>query len=234
MTTIEKSVLARLTISGEHFEVYVDPDRALEFKKGSPVSIENMLSVREIFKDAHKGERASSSDLEKAFKTTDIFKVAEQVIRKGEVQLTTEQRRKMVDEKRNQIADIISKQGINPQNKLPHPQQRILNAMEESRVQVDPFKPADGQVNDVLKAISPILPIFFEKLEIAVKVPMQYAGKASAAIHQLAAIKKEEWKGDGWLGLIEIPAGLQGEIYAKISELTNGTAEVKIVSSEKL
>ncbi len=41
---------------------------------------------------------------------------------------------------------------------------------------------------------------------MAVKVPMEYAGRAASAIRLFAQVKAEEWKGDGWYALLEIPA----------------------------
>jgi len=234
MVSIDKAVIARITKGGEQFEIYVDSEKALEFKKGKEYSMENLLATNEIFKDAKKGDRASSSELEKAFGTKDVFEVAKVIIREGEVQLTTEQRRKHVEEKKLQIANIISNQGVNPKTKLPHPPQRILNAMDEAHVSVDPFKPADEQVKAVLDAIMEILPISFETIEIAVKVPVDHAGRVSSVMHNIAPVKKEEWKSDAWYAVIEIPAGRQNEIYEKLNNLTSGNAEVKVVSRKNI
>jgi ribosome maturation protein SDO1 len=170
MVSVDKAVIARITKEHTHFEILVDPEKALDFRKGKPVSIDSILAVQDIFKDVGKGERAGSHELERHFRTSDIFKVAEEILRHGEVQLTTEQRRRMLEEKTKQIADIISRQGINPQNKLPHPVSRILNAMDEARVHVDIMKPAQEQVESVLDKIQPIIPIAFERLEVAIKV----------------------------------------------------------------
>ncbi|RLI98659.1 MAG: ribosome assembly factor SBDS [Candidatus Aenigmatarchaeota archaeon] len=230
MVSLDNAVVARLTRSGETFEIMVDSEKAFEFKKGKDYSMENILAANEIFKDAKKGERASSSELEKEFGTTEVFEVAKRIIRDGEVQLTTEQRRKHVEEKKLQIASIISKQGVNPKTKLPHPQQRILNAMEEAHVSVDPFKPADEQVKRVLEAIREIIPISFETIEIAIRVSMEHAGKVSSVMHSIMPVKKEEWKSDSWMAVVEIPAGMQNEIYEKINNMTAGTAEVKVIS----
>ena len=234
MVSLDNAVIARIGRSGENFEIFVDPEKALEFKKGKEYSMENLLAANEILKDAKKGERASSSELEKAFGTTDVFEVARIIIREGEVQLTTEQRRKHVEEKRLQIADIISKQGVNPRTKLPHPPQRILNAMDEAHVSVDPFKPADEQVKAVLEAIREVLPISFESLEIALKIPVEHAGKASSVMHNIAPVKKEEWKSDALYAVMEIPAGRQNEIYEKLNNLTSGNIEIKVISRKNV
>jgi ribosome maturation protein SDO1 len=229
MVSVDKAVTARITREHMHFEILVDPEKALEFKRGNPVEVASILAVQDIFKDAGKGERAGAHDLEVHFKTSDIYKVAEEIIRHGEVQLTTEQRRRLLEEKRKQIADIISKQGINPQTKLPHPITRILNAMDEARVQVDAMKSANEQVETVLGKIQPIIPIAFERLEVAIKVPAASAGRLSSHLHGMATVRKEEWQGEYFFALIEIPAGMQSEIYKKLNDLTGGRVESKVV-----
>ena len=229
MVSVEKAVIARIHRNGKVFEILVDSEKALAFKRGSPISMENILAVPQIFKDSKKGDRASTSDMESCFNTTDVFKIAEEIIRHGEIQLTTEQKRELTEEKRKEIANIISRQGVDPKTRLPHPPQRILNAMEQAHVVVDPFKPANTQIKDIIEKIQEILPISFEKVEIAARVPVQFAGKASFVIRKMANVKKEEWQSNYWIVLMEIPAGMQSEIYNKLNELTSGQVEVKII-----
>ncbi len=229
MVSVDKAVTARITKEHVHFEILVDPEKAMEFKRGKPLEVASILAVQEIFKDASKGERAGAHELESHFKTADIYKVAEEIIRHGEVQMTTEQRRKMLEEKRRQIAEIISKHGINPQTKLPHPITRILNAMDEAKVQVDMMKSANEQVEAVLSKIQPIIPIAFERMEVAIKIPVASAGKLSAHLRNLATVKKEEWGSEYFYAVIEIPAGMQSEIYKKLNDLTGGRVESKVI-----
>jgi ribosome maturation protein SDO1 len=229
MVSVEDAVIARIEKSGVHFELMVDPELALDFRKGRNVSLENVLAVREVFKDAGRGERASEEELRKGFRTTDVWKIAEAIIKEGDVQLTTEHRRRLVEEKRKQVADMISRQGVDPKTNLPHPPQRILNAMEETHVHVDPFRRAADQVEDVLSKIQGVLPISMERVEVALKIPLQFAGKASSVIRGITPVKKEEWKPDAWIAVIEIPAGMQSEVYGKLNELTSGQAETRVV-----
>ncbi|MCK5548576.1 MAG: ribosome assembly factor SBDS, partial [Thermoplasmata archaeon] len=124
--------------------------------------------------------------------------------------------------------------GMDPRTKNPHPPVRIMNAMEQAHVIVDPFKPASSQVNDVLAKIQPILPISLELIEIAVKVPIQHAGRGSSEVRHIAPVKKEEWKSDAWIAVMEIPAGMQSEIYDSLNRLTGGSVQVKILKEHKL
>jgi ribosome maturation protein SDO1 len=234
MVSVEDAVIARISKDGMNFEVLVDPDKALEFKRGKEMEIENVLAVNEVFKDSRKGERHTSKDLIEKFGSNNVFKVAEDIVRNGEIQITTEQRNRFIEEKRKEIANIISRQGIDPKTKLPHPVNRILNAMRESHVQIDPFRPAKDQVKNVLERIQEILPISLERIEIAVKVPIEFAGKANSIVREITDVKKEEWTSTHWIALIEIPAGIQSDIYDRLNKLTGGKIEVKIVKEYKI
>ncbi len=228
MVSLDKAVVARIDKAGVRFEIMVDSELALDLRKGKG-SIENVLAVREVFKDAGTGERASDGDLEKAFHTLDVNKISEEIIKHGDVQITTEHRRKLVEEKRKRIADTISKQGMDPKTNLPHPPQRILNAMDEAKVHVDPMRRSSDQIEAVLEKIQAILPISMERVSVELRVPLQFAGKVSSAIRGITQVKKEEWKSDAWVALIEIPAGLQSEVYNKLNELTSGQAETRVL-----
>ncbi|HLD56737.1 MAG TPA: ribosome assembly factor SBDS [archaeon] len=232
MVSVDEAVIAKIRKENTDFEILVDPEKALEFKKGKPYSIENILAANLVFKDSKKGERASTEDLKKAFKTTDILKISEIIIREGTVQLTTEQRRKLTEEKRLEIASIISKQGVDPKTHNPHPQQRILNAMAEVRVDIDPFKSAKDQIKEIIEEIQTLIPISFEKVTVAIRVPADQAGRVGHAIRELATIESEEWKADYWFIQVTISAGLQTQLYDKINSLTQGRVETKIVKRE--
>lgn len=230
MVTLEDAVIARLEYYGEHFEILVDPDLAAEFKRGKEIELEKILAVEEIFKDAKKGDKASEEAMLKAFHTTDPDEAAAIIIKKGQVQLTAQQRKEMQEEKRKEIVATITRESINPQTKLPHPARRIEIAMEESKIHVDPFKSVDEQVKSVLKAIRKKIPIRFEKVQVAIKVPGDYTGKVYNIIPEFGTTKKEEWQQDGsWIAVVEIPGGMQDNFYQKLSEMTHGEVETKLL-----
>ncbi len=234
MVSVDDAVIGRIVRKGITFEILVDPNLAFDLRSGKEVNIDDMLAARDIFKDAKKGERASREEIEDAFKTLDINKIAELIVKEGNIQITTEQRHKMIDDKKKEIATIISRQGIDPKTKLPHPVQRILNAMKEAHVSIDPFKQAKEQVNYVVEKISEIIPISLERIEIAIKIPLEYAGKSNSYVRHVANVKKEEWTSDSWVVVIEIPAGMQSDIYSKLNEITAGNVQIKIIKEYKI
>jgi len=222
-------------LSGQRFEILVDPNKALEFKKGTKVDMNDILAYPAIYRDVRNTDMVSEQDLQKVFGTADYKKIAEKIIKEGELQLTTEQRREMTNQKRMQIAAIISKRGINPQTNAPNPPQRILTAMDKAGINVDPFVDAELQIDKVLKLIKPILPIKFQKALIQMKFPPQFAGKVYSDLKKSGEIKNEQWLNDGSLQVnIEILAGVQDEIFQKMSNITHGQFESKVLKREDM
>jgi len=219
-----------LKYSGQKFELLVDSKKALEFKKGVRVDLNDILAYPSIYKDVSSAEAVAEHDLQRVFGTTDVFKIAEKILRDGELQLTTEQRKEMVEQKRTQIVEIISKRGINPQTNAPHPPQRILNALDKTGINIDPFTDAELQVDAVVKALKVLLPISFQRVTIAIRVQPQYAGRVYSILKGIGSVKKEQWLNDGSLQVeVDVLAGMQQELYDKMASLTHGSFESKIV-----
>ena len=228
--TKENYVIARYEAGGERFEILVKPKEAFELRSGKPISISDVVVSEEIYKDVKKGLKASPAALKKVFGTTDFETIARQIILKGELPMTAEQRRELIENKKKQIIDFISRNAIDPKTHLPIPRTRIEIAMEQAKVQIDPNKDAEAQALQIVKELAKIIPIKLAKALIEVKVPPHYAGKVKNALHSLGEVKKTSWLADGTLiAEIEIPAGAQQEVIDKLNGLTKGEVEVKIL-----
>ncbi len=226
----EKFTIARYTKENEHFEVLVKPQKALDYRNGKISGITEVLAAETIFSDANKGTRVKEDDLKKAFGTTDPLKIADFIIKKGQLQLTTEQRRKMVEDKRRQVIDYISHQAVDPKTNLPHPPMRIENAMEQIRYPIDPYKSVEEQAREIIKLLRPILPLKVEQISVGVHVPATYAQRAYGSLKTYGAIKREEWRSDGsWYGVLEMPAGSYASFLNKLGEVTKGSGEAKTI-----
>ncbi len=234
MVRLEEAVVARYEHKGHRFEILIDPNVIDDIKSGKIENVVDYLVIDTIFKDAKKGERAGEEAMKDVFGTTDVNTVAKEIVLKGQVQLTTEQRRKMLEEKKKRIIMEIARNAINPQTGAPHPPQRIELAMEEAKVHIDPLKPVEAQIPIVLKALKPLIPIRFEKLKIAIKVSGDMYGKIYGELTRMGAIVQEEWQPDGsWIGVVEIPAGIQGEFLDMLNKKTHGNVQTKILKNRR-
>ena len=227
-------VIARIEKSGEKFEVLVKPDAVQRLRDGKEIDLMAELAIDQIFKDAHKGSKASEEKMQEFFGTLEPLAVAKQIIRHGEIQLTTEQRRAMLEQKRKQIVQYIAQNAVNPQTGAPHPPQRIEIAMEEAKVHIDPFKSVEEQVKEVMDALRPLIPIRFEKVRIAVRLTAEDSAKCYGDLKAFGTILKEEWSPIGaWIGVVEMPAGMQTDFFDRINAKTKGNAEIKVLKADQ-
>ena len=225
----DKVTIVRYTYSGDKFELLVKPDPAFDYKLGKITEISKVLVSDDIYTDSGKGTRATNEKLEQIFKTTDSIKIAETILKKGDLNLTTDQRRKMISEKRKQLVTFISKTYVDPRSHLPHPPLRIEQAMDDGRVTVDPFKNADEQVKDVVEKLRPIIPLKSENLILEISVPAQFVAQSYTVLKSTGTLKKEDWQSNGSLkAILEIPAAARPNVIDRLGSITKGTATVEV------
>jgi ribosome maturation protein SDO1 len=235
MISLDEAVTARLESHGERFEVLIDPDAALDIKRDEfEGDLEDVIAAEDIFEDASRGDRPPENALEEVFGTTDALEIIPEVIKRGEIQITAEQRREMQEQKRKDLINRITRNAVNPQmDDAPHPPERIESALEETDFRVDPMERVESQVDEALDALRPVIPIRFDTITVAVQLPPDYAGSGQAKIREFGDLEREEWQPDGsWIGVVEFPAGMQNDFYDLVNEVSSGEAETEIVKDE--
>ncbi|OIO41406.1 ribosome assembly factor SBDS [Candidatus Pacearchaeota archaeon CG10_big_fil_rev_8_21_14_0_10_31_9] len=214
-------VIARIKTGGKHFEILVDVDKALAFKKGGNISINEVLVIDKIFTDAKKGDHASGKDLEEVFKTQDSAEVARQIIKRGDIEVPVEYKHKELSDKAKQIVTFLSKNAVDPRTGRPYTPERIESAIKESGVNIT-NKPIDSQLKEITEKIAIILPLRIETKRIKIIIPARYSGQAYGVVRTYK--EREEWMNNGDLEIIiNLPVGLQMEFYDKLNSLTHGS-----------
>lgn len=230
MVSLENAVIARLHKGADRFEILVDPHEAEHIMEGKIENILSALAIDAVFSDSKKGTHAPVESLQKHFNTTDLSTIAQEIIQKGEIQLTTEQRREMQEKKKKRIVDLIVKNAMDPTTKMPHPRTRIELALDEAKVHIDPFKSVNQQMRTILEHLRPILPISMDQARISIKIPPEHIGKAYGAVRSFGTLEREEWQSDGtWIGIVKLPAGMQTDFYDRLNTLTKGNIETRIL-----
>ena len=223
------NTLARIKQAGKNFEIIVDLDDALKFKKGEISSIE--AEGDKIFHDSKKGEVASNSDLEQAFGTIDTNEIIQKIVKDGEVQLTQEHRDAEQEQKFKQVIDFLVSNSINPQTKNPHTADRIKSALKQTQINIKNV-PIENQIKDIISEISKIIPIKVEIKKVKITVPAIYTGKVYGIINQYK--EEEKWLDDGSLEVVvSVPAGLIMDFYDKLNSITHGSALTEEMKGEE-
>ena len=212
---------ARIKQHGKHFEIIVDLDKALKFKRGqSPIT--DFLEADAIFTDSKKGFHASEKDMKEAFGTADIAAVASKIVKSGEILLTQEHRDEGREKKIKQVVDFLSRNASDPKTGMPHNPERIKNALEQAQVNIKNV-PIESQIGEIVEKISGILPIRMKTKRVRILVPAIHTGKAYGIFSQYK--ENENWLSNGDLEVIvNIPSGLLMDFYDKLNSITHGAA----------
>jgi ribosome maturation protein SDO1 len=211
---------ARIKQKGKPFEIVVDLDEALAFKKGKSDWLE--VGGDRIFKDVKKGDVASRSDLEDCFGTSDVLEVGKKIVKNGEVLVTQDYRDEERDKKIKQVIDFLARNTSNPQTGKPHTPQRIEQALEEAHVNIK-NTPVDSQMKEIMEQLSKVLPIKIEIKKVKITIPAMHTGKVYNTIIQYK--ETENWMNDGSLEVVvAIPAGMLMDFYDKLNSATHGAA----------
>ena len=224
------TTVVRFSFEGEKFEILVKPDPALEYKLGKKKDIAAVLVSEDIYTDSGKGTKPSAEKLLKAFQTEDQTEIAEIIMKKGDLNLTTDQRRKMIEEKRRQIIEYMAKTYVDPKTHLPHPPVRIENAMKDARVSIDPHANVQEQAKDIVDKLRSVIALKSENLNLEILIPAQFASQSYAVLKSVGSLKKEEWQNNGSLkAILEIPAAARPTVIDRLGSITKGSASVEVV-----
>ena len=230
MVSLEDAVIARYETGGNRFEILIDPKEAQRYSEGDEIDWEEAIAADGIWNDSAKGDRAPEHLVNDTFGTNDLIEIYKKILNEGTIQLTSQQRKEMVDQKKKQIVAHVVANAMNPQTGGPHPPQRIENAIDEARFSVDPMESIEKQVEKLIKSIKILIPISFEKVKVAVKIRAIHVGKCYGQISSLGNIESEEYQKDGsWIGIMEMSAASFVKLEDVLGSLTKGTAETKML-----
>ena len=228
MVSLEDSVTARFETGGNRFEILIDPEAAQQYKEGEEIDWEEAIAADGIWNDSSKGYRAPEKLVNDTFGSLDLIDIYKKILAEGSIQLTSQQKKEMVEQKRKRIISHIAANAMNPQTGGPHPPQRIENAIEEIRYSVDPIESDEKQIEKIVSKIKLLIPISFDKIRVAVKIPAIHVGKCYGQLSGLGNIESEEYQKDGsWIGIIEMAAAAQTKLEDLLGSVTKGTAEIK-------
>lgn len=226
---LDTSDAIRITYKGDKtFEILVEPEPAKAAKfNDEDFDMPRLMFVQEVFTDADKGERASPDQLEAEFGTRQVMEAAQEVFEKGDMQLTTDQKDKMREDKRKQVVNMIARRVMNPKTGNPHPPQRVENALEEAGFNADAMQDVEEQFQEAIESIRPIIPVSLDKKTVAIKIPNDVAGKAYDVLNRKAEMKEEQWGNEYFFTKITLPAGVLTELMEELQEMASGEVQMQ-------
>ncbi|MCF7798949.1 ribosome assembly factor SBDS [Candidatus Woesearchaeota archaeon] len=215
--------LVRYKTHGKTFEIAIDADKAVAYKEGDAVDIDEIINSDHVYEDMKKGLQAKEADLTEVFSTTQTKAIVQVMLEKGEIQFTQNYRTQLRERKMNKIVNLIHRNAINPKTGTPHPENRIIAAIEEAKVKVNDLKKAEDQIDAIITKLRPIIPISLETVKLRIHIPASVAGRLRSSIENFGKLTNEQWLNDGALmAELELPAGMQAELVDELNNVSHG------------
>lgn len=217
--------IARIRKNGKNFEVIIDCETALKVREGKATAKEALL-VENVFKDAQKGD--VQGNLTEDFGTDDVLAVAEEIIKKGELQLTEDYRKKVTEEKRNQVLEEVTRKASDPTTHYPVPRQRIELAMNKLGYKIRYEKGMHEQVKELIELLPKAMPITFNEIMVTITSPPQFTSQTFGIVKKAGELIGQDILPDGSVNLkAKVTGGGLAEMSDKLKSLSHGLIKIK-------
>lgn len=217
----QASQIIRYSVAKHTFEVLAKPGMPLKFRKDL-CGYDKVLLTDDVFTNAKKGQRASRADLEKAFGTSVEADCARIIVEKGDIQLTTAERKEAATQRYAALVNHFHKNYIDPKTKLPHPVTRIESALEALKVHAQPEVPLQRQIDAVAKKLPDVLPVKQSLLQGTLFIPHSLLGKAFTPVGALVQRGAESYDGVGCTMEVTFSPGNYEELLRVIERVGRG------------
>jgi ribosome maturation protein SDO1 len=110
----------RLQKKGKRFEIACYRNKVLSWRNKIETDLKEVLQIDTVFTNVSKGNLANTKDLMDAFGTTDQRLVCQEILEKGEMQVSEQERVALYDTMFRDIASIVALKTVNPDTNVPY------------------------------------------------------------------------------------------------------------------
>lgn len=124
--------VVRLKKKGKRFELACYKNKVISWREGNEDDIDEVIQTDNIFTNVSKGVLAKSKVLKDCFKTEDKSKILQEILTKGELQVSEKERQYQAGNLFNEIAAIVAQKCVDPITNRPFTVGIIERAMKET------------------------------------------------------------------------------------------------------
>jgi rRNA metabolism SBDS family protein len=207
---------------GKHsFEIMTKPGSVRLFLSGK-LGWDKVLSAEAIFTNAKKGNIAREQDLQEVFRTCDINKCAEIMVREGEAQVSASERKEDIDTHCRAIIAYLHR-SFTDQTNTRYPISKLELVMEEAKIRVDPAISVHKQAEEVIKRMQGKMVFKKGTTDYTITVSKAYAKKCGVIICKYSpAMHKEQRNPDGITWKICLALGDMENFTNEMNKITEG------------
>jgi len=177
--------VVRCNKAGKRFEIACYRNKVMDYRSGLEKDLSEVLQAERIFTNVSKGQFAKTSDLKKAFGTTDEEIIAKVILEEGNsIQVSELERNQQLQNTVSQIASWVASNCVHPEHGRPYTVSQIKHALGKNFT-VQTHKPLKKQCLDAVKFLKQEIPIERAKMELSLTYDASHHETVSQTIDQL-------------------------------------------------
>ncbi|GFY71579.1 ribosome maturation protein SBDS [Trichonephila inaurata madagascariensis] len=218
---------------GKRFEIACYKNKVMSWRNKVEKDIDEVLQTHCVFSNVSKGQAAKKEDLIKCFGKDNQTEICEEILAKGELQISEKERQVQLESTFKDIATIVADKCINPETKRPYPMSIIEKSMKECHISVKPNKNSKQQSLEVIKKLQEVMPIARSQMKLRVSIP---GGKVYRnKLKELAASVESQSMDGGDLQMVFL---IDPGNFRKVDEIvineTKGKGQLEVISLKEI
>eukprot|EP00039_Didymoeca_costata_P009591 m.127002 g.127002 ORF g.127002 m.127002 type:complete len:254 (-) comp14536_c0_seq5:58-819(-) len=223
--------IVRMKKGGKRFELACFRNKVMAWRSKTEKDIDEVLQTHSIFTNTSKGQLAKKADLVKAFGTENEEEIVAQILEKGQLQVSKEERDHKNEESFQEVARMVAERCVNPDTQRPYTMTQIERAMKDIHVSIKPNQGLKQQALEVIRQLKESIPVERARMLLRVTIPSTHKPKSlKTTLEGLINIETEEWD-DGDLSLTcTIDPGNFRSLDDHVKSGSKGEGTVEILS----
>ncbi|KAJ2453769.1 hypothetical protein EV183_001966 [Coemansia sp. RSA 2336] len=217
---------------GKRFEVACYKNKVTEWRTGVEKDIDEVLQIHQVYMNVSKGEVAKTDVLLKCFKTDDVDKVINEILMKGEQQVSDKERHHQLDNMFRDIATVVVEMCINPKTQQQYTVTMIEKAMSDIHYSVNTNRSAKQQALDVIRQLQEqgAIPIARAQMRVRIVLSAKDGKRLKPSIEELISKMEDEERGEEHEYICLIEPGKYRVLTDLVGKETKGAGEVAILN----
>ncbi|OQR68044.1 ribosome maturation protein SBDS-like [Tropilaelaps mercedesae] len=226
--------VVRLKKGGKRFEIACYKNKVVSWRNRVEKDLDEVLQMHVVYTNVSKGQVAKKDDLVKCFGSKDQTKICEEILTKGELQVSDKERHNQFESTFKDIANIVADKTVDPETKRPYPLSIIEKSMRDIHFSVKPNRTAKQQALEVIRILKEVIPIERSQMKLRIVIP---SGKVLRnRLRTLASsIEQDEIDAQGDLQMVFLTdPGNYRHLDEIIQKETKGMGQLEVVSLSEM
>jgi len=227
--------IVRMKKGGKRFEIACYKNKVMSWRNKTEKDIDEVLQTHSVFTNVSKGLLAKKQDLLSAFATEDQTTICQQILAKGELQVSEKERQVHLESMFRDIATVVADMCVNPDTKRPYTVTVIERAMKEDiHYSVNPNRNTKQQALQVIKLLKEKIAINRAEMRLRFFLPGKDSKKVKEKLKSfINTIENEEFS-SGLEMVCLVDPGCYRQLDEIISKETRGKGKLEVLNLKEV